>query len=84
MRVIALILAAGEGVRLGRGEPKALVRLAGRSLLAHSAAALGRARNVDAILPVVHPGAGDELRELERGWSAPSRLLEVTGPGPLR
>jgi 2-C-methyl-D-erythritol 4-phosphate cytidylyltransferase len=56
MRVVAIVLAAGSGERLGAGVPKGWVRLQGRSVLEWSVLALASASGVDAILPVV-PGA---------------------------
>jgi CTP:molybdopterin cytidylyltransferase MocA len=67
----AVIPAAGLGSRLGREEPKALVELGGRSLLAHVLDAV--APSVDALVLVVRPGTeerfGAELARL--GWSKP-------------
>ncbi len=84
MSSVALVLAAGQGLRLGKDLPKAFVRLGGRSLLERSAAALGRAPGVGAVLPVVPPKAGPELAELARGWRGPARLLEAVEGGPTR
>jgi 2-C-methyl-D-erythritol 4-phosphate cytidylyltransferase len=57
MRAFAVLLAAGQGSRLGREEPKALVRLLGRTLLSWSASALEGCSEVEAIQPVLPPGA---------------------------
>jgi 2-C-methyl-D-erythritol 4-phosphate cytidylyltransferase len=84
MRALAVLVAAGQGARLGGPVPKALVRLRGRTLLEWSAAALGRCPEVAAIVPVVPPGAevvlpgclaavaGGELRQdsVARGLAA--------------
>lgn len=43
MKTQALIVAAGQGTRLGRNEPKALISLNGRAMLAYSIEALRRA-----------------------------------------
>ncbi len=84
MNVVALVLAAGRGVRLGRVEPKAMVRIAGCSLLHWSAAALGRASAVDAVLAVVPAGCAEEFAALRRGWTGPARLLEPVIGGETR
>ncbi len=80
MSVVALVLAAGRGTRLGRDVPKALLHVAGRSLLHWSAEALGRAPVVDAVLAVLPEGCTSEFASVRSAWSAPARLLEpVTG-----
>ena len=53
MRVAGIIVAGGRGTRLG-GEPKQWRHLAGRSLTAHAAAALGAA-GLEPIVLVHHP-----------------------------
>src|SRR5258705_11158712 len=57
MRALALVLAAGQGIRLGREVPKGFVRLRGRSLLEWSAAALARTSEVAAVQCVLPAGA---------------------------
>jgi 2-C-methyl-D-erythritol 4-phosphate cytidylyltransferase len=61
------------------GAPKALVRVAGRTLASWSADALGRAAGVDALLCVLPAGA-----ELEEAWSAPAVLLPAVSGGETR
>jgi len=56
MRVAAIAVAAGRGERLGQARPKALVPVAGRSLLGHAVAALAACERVDAVVPVLPPG----------------------------
>jgi 2-C-methyl-D-erythritol 4-phosphate cytidylyltransferase len=79
MKVVALVLGAGRGERLQAGRPKAAVHVEGRSLLEWSAAALGAARGVDAVLPVTPPEGGEIP-----GWRGPARLLEATEGGATR
>jgi 2-C-methyl-D-erythritol 4-phosphate cytidylyltransferase len=57
MAVIALILAAGGGERLGMDGPKALVELAGRTLLQWSVDALGAVPAIEQIVVALPPGA---------------------------
>ncbi len=64
MRTVAVVLAAGSGVRFGAELPKQLLPLAGRALLEHSVAAFERAPGVDAILVVMAPGHAAHVREL--------------------
>jgi 2-C-methyl-D-erythritol 4-phosphate cytidylyltransferase len=59
-RVGVVVVAAGSGSRLGSGGPKALVEVAGRSLLAHALMGLAAAGLPPAV--VVHtPGRHDEF-----------------------
>jgi 2-C-methyl-D-erythritol 4-phosphate cytidylyltransferase len=77
LRVAALVLAAGAGVRLratlATAPPKALVTLAGRSLLARSLDALARVREIERLVPVLPadafgawPGVRAELADASR------------------
>lgn len=54
-RYVALVPAAGSGLRLGAGGPKALVEVRGRSLLRWSVEALAAARQVTEIVVAVPP-----------------------------
>lgn len=56
--VVALIVAAGKGVRAGGGMPKQFAPLGGRAVLAHSVATFARHPAIDRIVIVV--GAGQE------------------------
>lgn len=63
-RVAAIVPAAGRGVRLGGGVPKALRSLGGRPLLVHAVEALRSAKHVDEIVvaaPVADVPAVAEL-----------------------
>jgi 2-C-methyl-D-erythritol 4-phosphate cytidylyltransferase len=53
---VAILVAAGAGVRMGAGVPKALMPLAGRPMLAWSVAALERSGRIDALVVVAPPG----------------------------
>jgi 2-C-methyl-D-erythritol 4-phosphate cytidylyltransferase len=61
-RCLALVLAAGAGVRLGRERPKAFVPLLGRPLLAWSVTALARHPLVTDLLVVVPAGWEERFR----------------------
>ncbi len=84
MSVVALVLAAGQGVRLGEPAPKALVRVAGRTMLEWSADALGRASKVDAVQAVLPPGCARDFESLRGSWAGPARLLEPVTGGETR
>jgi len=77
MRALAVLLAAGQGTRLGHEVPKALVRLRGRTLLEWSADALARCPEVAAIQIVVPPG-------FERESSGDARFLPPIAGGARR
>lgn len=84
MTAVALVLGAGEGLRLGAGTSKALVRVARRTLLHWSAEALARSPSVGAVLPVVPAGAEEALAELGRTWSGEATLLPGVRGGTIR
>lgn len=57
-QVIALIVAAGEGVRFGSKTPKQYVNLQGKTVLEHAASAFLEHPNVDATIVVIHKKHG--------------------------
>jgi 2-C-methyl-D-erythritol 4-phosphate cytidylyltransferase len=61
MMIVALIVAAGSGERLGASQPKALVELAGRPLLQWSIDALGQVSAIEQIVVAMPPGAHPAL-----------------------
>jgi 2-C-methyl-D-erythritol 4-phosphate cytidylyltransferase len=88
MRVAALILAAGEGRRLraARSEapPKALVTLAGRSLLARSLDALARVREIERLVPVLPAASFDAWPGVRAELVDASRVAAPVPGGALR
>lgn len=78
MRVAAIVVAAGRGERLGHALPKAFVPLCGRSLLGHAVAALAACDRVDAVLPVLPPGA------IAPADAAHAKLLPAVAGGARR
>jgi 2-C-methyl-D-erythritol 4-phosphate cytidylyltransferase len=88
MRTVAVVLAAGSGLRFGAAVPKQLLPLAGRALLEHSVSAFERASGVDAILVVMAPGHAGQVRELltERGYGKVTGVIEggMTRPESTR
>ncbi len=72
---VALIVAAGSGERLGAGQPKALVELAGRPLVAWSIDALAQVAGIEQIVVALPPGAA-----LPPGVGA---LEGAAGPPPI-
>ncbi|WP_093788009.1 2-C-methyl-D-erythritol 4-phosphate cytidylyltransferase [Actinacidiphila guanduensis] len=64
LRTAAVIPAAGRGVRLGPGAPKALRTLGGVPILVHAVRAMAAARAVQVIVVVAPPDGATEVRAL--------------------
>lgn len=64
VRVAAVLVAAGSGVRLGAAEPKAFVELAGHPLVEHAVRRLLASGVVDVVVAVVPPGWVTRAQEL--------------------
>ncbi len=73
-RCLAIVLAAGEGKRMRSSQPKALHRIAGRSMLAHVLDAVRQA-GADAIAVVVGPDRADVAKEAAK--AAPNSQVFV-------
>jgi 2-C-methyl-D-erythritol 4-phosphate cytidylyltransferase len=83
---LALIVAAGRGERLGADGPKALVELAGRSLLQWSIDLMLAVSEIDRIIVALPPGvlAPTGTTGVEGGAvrsESVARALEAAGPG---
>ncbi|MFE1752044.1 2-C-methyl-D-erythritol 4-phosphate cytidylyltransferase [Streptomyces anandii] len=63
-RVAAVIPAAGRGVRLGPGAPKALRTLGGTPMLVHAVRALAASRAVSLVVVVAPPDGAAEVKSL--------------------
>lgn len=60
--MIGLVLvAAGSGQRLGAGVPKALVRVAGRSMIEHCLRTVSQVDRIGQVVVVAPPGRADDL-----------------------
>lgn len=84
MSVVALLLAAGRGERLGHGVPKAFVPLAGRPLLLYALDALLAAPEIDRVVPVVGEGELPRLAEALAGAAQSARLAPPVVGGAER
>jgi 2-C-methyl-D-erythritol 4-phosphate cytidylyltransferase / 2-C-methyl-D-erythritol 2,4-cyclodiphosphate synthase len=71
----AIVLAAGDGRRLGAGEPKAFVTIGGRSLVALSSAAAAASPAIGSVVAAVPPGLEDRARELLVGIAVPVTVV---------
>lgn len=64
MEILAILVAAGRGERLGAGRPKAFVEVGGKPMLSWSAEAFAAVPAVDAIVAVVPETERDVAREM--------------------
>ena len=64
LRTAAVIPAAGRGVRLGPGAPKALRALNGTPMLIHAVRALAASRAVSLVVVVAPPDGAPEVKSL--------------------
>lgn len=84
-RTAVVIVAAGNGTRLGLGEPKAFVRVAGRSLLEHALAAVFGMTSPAQIIVVAPHDRIDRARALATAAAGPvADLVTVVGGGAER
>lgn len=82
-RTAAVIPAAGRGVRLGPGAPKALRTLGGIPMLIHAVRAMARSRAVSLVVVVAPPDgtATAEVRRLLDEHALPERTEILVVPG---
>src|SRR5690349_7324293 len=73
-RCLAVVLAAGEGVRLRSSRAKGLHEVAGRSMPGHALASV-LARGADTVVVVVGPGRDDVAAEARK--AAPGCIIAV-------
>jgi len=73
-KVIAVVLAAGQGVRMKSDKPKVLHELSGLPMLAFVLEALARADLTDIVVVVGYHA--DEVRQAFAGWDVPLRWVE--------
>jgi 2-C-methyl-D-erythritol 4-phosphate cytidylyltransferase len=64
LRTVAVVLAGGSGSRVGLGLPKQLLKVAGRTIIEHSVAALHECDVVDEIVIVMTPDFVGEAQHL--------------------
>ncbi|GAB2908091.1 2-C-methyl-D-erythritol 4-phosphate cytidylyltransferase [Streptomyces mayteni] len=77
----AVIPAAGRGLRLGPGAPKALRQLGGTPMLVHAVLAMARARAVALVVVVAPPGEAEAVRSLLDEHPPPPGVDQVVVPG---
>ncbi|QEU86436.1 2-C-methyl-D-erythritol 4-phosphate cytidylyltransferase [Streptomyces viridosporus] len=80
-RTAAVIPAAGRGVRLGPGVPKALRALGGTPMLIHAIRAMAASRAVSLVVVVAPPDGAAEVRTLLDAHALPERTDFLVVPG---
>jgi len=83
MRMVAVVLGGGIGQRVGATLPKQLLRLGGRTLVEHCAAAFEQAPGVDEILVVMAAGFVEQVRDMLAGGGF-SKVTGVIAGGVAR
>lgn len=80
-RTAAVIPAAGRGVRLGPGAPKALRALSGTPMLIHAVRAMAASRSVSLVVVVAPPDGAPEVKNLLDEHALPERTDYLVVPG---
>ncbi|MPY53766.1 2-C-methyl-D-erythritol 4-phosphate cytidylyltransferase [Streptomyces acidicola] len=80
-RTAAVIPAAGRGVRLGPGAPKALRTLNGTPMLIHAVRAMAASRAVSLVVVVAPPDDTAEVKSLLDAHALPERTDFLVVPG---
>ncbi|WP_030784734.1 2-C-methyl-D-erythritol 4-phosphate cytidylyltransferase [Streptomyces sp. NRRL S-920] len=80
-RTAVVIPAAGRGVRLGPGAPKALRALNGTPMLIHAVRAMAASRAVSLVVVVAPPDGAPEVKTLLDDHALPERTDFVVVPG---
>ncbi|WP_405807698.1 2-C-methyl-D-erythritol 4-phosphate cytidylyltransferase [Streptomyces sp. NBC_00210] len=80
-RTAVVIPAAGRGVRLGPGAPKALRTLNGTPMLIHAVRAMAASRAVSLVIVVAPPEGAPEVKHLLDEHALPQRTDYLVVPG---
>ena len=80
-RTAVVIPAAGRGVRLGPGAPKALRALNGTPMLIHAVRAMAASRSVSLVVVVAPPDGAAEVKSLLDAHALPERTDFLVVPG---
>ncbi|MFE5513473.1 2-C-methyl-D-erythritol 4-phosphate cytidylyltransferase [Streptomyces sp. NPDC056529] len=80
-RTAVVIPAAGRGVRLGPGAPKALRALSGTPMLVHAVRAMAASRAVSLVVVVAPPDGAAEVKNLLDAHALPERTDYLVVPG---
>jgi 2-C-methyl-D-erythritol 4-phosphate cytidylyltransferase/2-C-methyl-D-erythritol 2,4-cyclodiphosphate synthase len=82
--VAALIVAAGRGRRIGGPVPKQYRMVAGRSVLAHAIAHIGKAAEIGLVMIVIHPDDAEDCRIAIEASGVESARVKITAGGETR
>jgi 2-C-methyl-D-erythritol 4-phosphate cytidylyltransferase len=83
-RVVAVVLCAGQGTRMGAAHNKVFLPLAGRPLFLHSVATLHNMPEIDALVLVAHPREVAQCRDLVAAHLAVTKPLSIIVGGSTR
>src|ERR1700746_3443982 len=75
MRASAIVVAAGNGVRLGASTAKAFVRVGGSTMLALTLRTVGAVPSIGEIVLAVPPGMERAAREEAAGLGLPLKII---------
>ncbi|WP_350308849.1 bifunctional cytidylyltransferase/SDR family oxidoreductase [Sanguibacter hominis] len=64
MRTVGVVLAGGVGARLGLNVPKQMVKVAGKTILEHTVAALNGSPHIDELIVMITPGWSEQTATL--------------------
>ena len=84
MSASVILVAAGQGLRLGAGAPKALVKIAGLTVLEHALARVAATKNLSQVVIAAAPGHIDEFLSLASGHLPEHVELTVVAGGETR
>ena len=84
MSASVILVAAGQGLRLGVGVPKALVKIAGLTVLEHALARVSAVKNLSQVVIAAAPGHIDEFLSLASGHLPEHVELTVLAGGATR
>lgn len=78
LRNVAVILAGGTGSRVGLSIPKQLIKIAGKTIIEHTIAAMNDSDLIDEIIIMMTPGHLDPVREIVKAgnYHKVTKLLE--------
>lgn len=77
MRTVGVVLAGGVGARLGLDVPKQMVKVAGKTILEHTVAAIDAHEGIDEVIVMMAPGWTEQAAtELGDRYPKVSRILE--------